>query len=313
MIPHGKQGLQNQHAITQPTHPSRSTIHAYYRLMKPTVMQLVVFTALVGMALAGTVVPAPNPWIQIFYLFLIAMGAGGAGATNMGYEQDIDSRMYRTQHRPTVTGEISKHQAITFGLILGMLSTVGLGITANVWAGALMGFTLIFYAGFYTMYLKPRTPQNIVIGGAAGALPPIIGWMCLSPEFHPLPFMMFCIIFLWTPPHFWALTLYCNEDYKRSRLPMLVVTHGTHVTRRWILRYTYALGSAVFMPFLLGFTGYIYLILAGVYHGYFHFLVHMLYTRRTIKSARDVFRGSLVYLFIIFLAMALDRLIPAHL
>ncbi len=281
-------------------------MHAYYRLMKPTVMQLVVFTALVGIVLAGTVAAPPNPWMQIFYLFLIGVGAGGAGAINMGYEQEIDSRMYRTQHRPTVTGEVSKRQAITFGVTLGALSTLGLYLSANVWASALMVFTLFFYGVFYTMYLKPRTPQNIVIGGAAGALPPLIGWTCISPEFHLLPILMFWIIFLWTPPHFWALTLYCNEDYKRSRLPMLVITHGHDITRAWISRYTYVLGGFVILPFILGLTGYIYIMLAAIYHGYFQYLVYLLSTRRTIKSARDVFRGSLVYLFVVFLAMALD-------
>lgn len=282
---------------------------AYYRLMKPTVMQLVIFTALTSMILAGMPPESPGILMRLLCLALIALGAGAAGAINMGYERDIDARMYRTHQRPTVSGEITKTQAIVFGSITAGIAVIALTFLANIWAGATLAFTILFYAVYYTMYLKQRSPYNIVIGGAAGALPPVVAWLSVVPEFHPLPWIMFLIIFLWTPPHFWALSLYCSEDYKRSGLPMLVITHGADVTRKQILRYSIFLGLSILLPFALGYLSVLYFGIAFLYHSYFQYLIVRLYRKKTIRAARDVFRQSIMYLFVIFLAMAIDYIV----
>src|SRR5436305_13808500 len=225
--------------------PSIAGVGDYIELMKPRVMSLVVFTALVGLAIA----PAHlHPVLAFTALLCIAVGAGAAGALNMWYDADIDARMARTAGRPIPRGRITPGEAAGFGLTLAVFSVVSLGLLVNVLAAALLAFTIFFYVVIYTVWLKRSTPQNIVIGGAAGALPPIIGWTAASGSLAIEPILLFLIIFFWTPPHFWALSLYRREDYARAGVPMLPAVAGGQETRRQILLYTVILAPLGLLP-----------------------------------------------------------------
>ena len=221
--------------------PSIAGVGDYIELMKPRVMSLVVFTALVGLLIAPGHV---HPMVGFTALLCIAVGAGAAGALNMWYDADIDARMTRTAARPIPAGRVAPGEALAFGLTLAVGSVVVLGLLINVIAAALLAVTIAFYVVVYTMWLKRRTPQNIVIGGAAGALPPLIGWVAATGSIAVEPVLLFAIIFFWTPPHFWALSLYRTEDYVRAGIPMLPVVAGARETRRQILLYTLLLGTA---------------------------------------------------------------------
>src|SRR5450631_3050040 len=235
--------------------PSVASVGDYIALMKPRVMSLVVFTALVGLAVApGSL----HPLIGFTALLCIAVGAGAAGALNMWYDADIDAIMTRTQRRPVPMGRIQPGEALAFGLTLASFAVVVLGLLVNVLASALLAFTIFFYVVIYTVWLKRSTPQNIVIGGAAGAFPPMIGWAAATGSLSLEPVLLFMIIFFWTPPHFWALALTRTEDYARAGIPMLPVVAGDATTRRHILLHTFILVPLGIAPWVLGYAGALY-------------------------------------------------------
>src|SRR5215472_11268236 len=286
--------------------PSVAGVGDYIELMKPRVMSLVVFTALVGLVLA----PVPmHPVMAFTALLCIAVGAGAAGALNMWYDADIDARMGRTAGRPIPRGRVTSGEAAGFGFTLAAFSVVSLGLLVNVLAAALLAFTIFFYVVIYTIWLKRWTPQNIVIGGAAGALPPVIGWAAATGSLALEPLVLFLIVFLWTPPHFWALSLYRREDYARAGIPMLPVVAGEPETRRQILLYTLILTPVGIAPWLLGYTGAVYGItaaLVGVAMIALAIRVHG--ETRGYAAAKQMFAFSILYLFLLFAMLLVDRM-----
>jgi heme o synthase len=286
--------------------PSIAGVGDYIELMKPRVMSLVVFTALVGLVRA----PVPmHPVIAFTALLCIAVGAGAAGVLNMWYDTDIDARMARTAGRPIPRGRITPGEAAGFGFTLAVFSVVSLGLLVNVLAATLLAFTIFFYVAIYTIWLKRRTPQNIVIGGAAGALPPVIGWTAASGGFAVEPLVLFLIVFLWTPPHFWALSLYRTEDYARAGVPMLPVVAGAAETRRQILYYTLVLAPVGVAPWLLGYTGPVYgvaAILAGA--AMIALAVRVRGEQRGHAASKQMFGFSILYLFLLFAMLLVDRM-----
>src|SRR5947207_2790007 len=278
--------------------PSIAGVGDYIELMKPRVMSLVVFTALVGLVVA----PVPmHPVMAFTALLFIAVGAGAAGALNMWYDADIDARMARTAGRPIPRGRVTPGEAAGFGFTLAAFSVVSLGLLVNVLAAALLAFTIFFYVVIYTIWLKRSTPQNIVIGGAAGALPPVIGWAAASGTVAIEPLILFLIVFLWTPPHFWALSLYRAEDYARAGVPMLPVVAGAAETRRQILRYTLILAPVGVAPWLLGYAGALYGIAALLAGGAMVALgLRVRRHQRCRVASQQVFGLSILYLFLLF-------------
>ena len=279
----------------------------YFALLKPRVMSLVVFTALVGVLVA----PGPvHPFIVFVSVLFIAIGGGASGALNMWYDSDIDAKMKRTRARPVPAGRVAREEAFAIGIALSGMAVVMLGLAANFTAAALLAFTIFFYVVIYTMWLKRRTPQNIVIGGAAGAFPPMIGWAVATGSVSLESVLMFLLIFLWTPPHFWALCLFMNSDYTRAGVPMLTVTHGRRATRIHILAYTLILAPVAIG---IGFTsigGPLYLAAAVVLNALFILGAFRLMRRDEEAAASDgyraekrFFRFSLIYLFAHFLAL----------
>jgi heme o synthase len=283
-------------------HISASRLSAFVTLMKPRVMALAVFTALVGSMIA----PArPNPLLGFVAILAIAAGGGAAGVLNMWYEADIDAVMTRTARRPIPRGAVSPQQALLFGLILAVCAVAVLALATNLKAAALLAFTIFFYVVVYTMWLKRRTPQNIVIGGAAGALPPVIGWVAASGEIALEPFILFLIVFLWTPPHFWALSLNRADEYARAGVPMLPVVSGRAETARQILIYTILLFPISLLPWALGFAGAIYGAIAAICGATFIALALRL-TRSGAadrRPAHQLFAFSILYLFVLFAAL----------
>ncbi len=278
----------------------------YVTLLKPGVMLLVVFTGFIGMAMApGTL----HPLLQLLCVLAIALGSGSGAVINMYYDRDIDALMRRTAKRPIPAGRIHHEDALSFGLLLGIASIGLLGLAANWAAAAVLAFAIGFYGCFYTMWLKRRTPQNIVIGGLAGALPPLIGWMAVSPviTFDPLCYVL--IIFLWTPPHFWALALYRHEDYAHAGIPMLPVVAGPEATRRYILIYTLVLVGITLLPSLLGSSGLIYFIGALALGGRFLWHALRVHAAREPKDAIAMFKYSILYLFMLFSLLLVDKLV----
>jgi protoheme IX farnesyltransferase len=286
--------------------PSIAGVGDYIELMKPRVMSLVVFTALVGLVRA----PVPmHPVMAFTSLLCIAVGAGAAGARNMWYDSDIDARMARTAGRPIPRGRITPGEAAGFGLTLAVFSVVSLGLFVNVLAAALLAFTIFFYVAIYTVWLKRSTPQNIVIGGAAGALPPIIGWAAASGTVALEPLVLFLIVFLWTPPHFWALSLYRADDYARAGVPMLPVVAGATETRRQILRYTLVLAPVGVAPWLLGYAGSLYGIAAALAGGAMVALaIRVRGEARGHTASKQMFGYSILYLFLLFAMLLVDRM-----
>lgn len=271
----------------------------YLALLKPRVMRLVVFTALVGLLLApGTI----DPFLAAVAVASIAVGAGASGALNMWYDADIDAVMSRTVHRPIPAGTVPRGEALTFGTVLSIASVVALGVLVNWAAAALLAFTIFFYAVIYTIWLKRRTPQNIVIGGAAGAFPPVIGWLAVTGEMAWAPWVLFLLIFIWTPPHFWALALFKRGDYAAADIPMLPVVAGVRRTKRDILIYAAVLAAVGLMPFLAGFAGPTYLVAAVGLGGAFLWLAWQLYRADDddMAPARRLFVFSLVHLTALF-------------
>jgi len=274
-------------------------------LMKPRVMSLVVFTALVGLLVAPGRL---DPLIGFVALLCITGGAGAAGALNMWYDADIDALMARTAMRPIPRGRVSRAEALTFGLVLAACSVAVLGFAVNIAAAALLAFTIFFYVVVYTMWLKRRTPQNIVIGGAAGAFPPVIGWVAASGGFGVEPLILFLIIFLWTPPHFWALSLNRAGEYSRAGIPMLPVVAGTAETKRQILIYCVLLVPISILPWALGFAGAIYGATAGMSGATIILLAIQLYRSDGTQKrpAPRLFAFSILYLFVLFAALLAD-------
>ncbi len=282
----------------------------YNTLTKPRVIQLIVFCALIGMVLA---VPGVPSWADIRLGAVACLGiwlvAGAAAAFNCLVEKAIDARMKRTSWRPTATGDIADYETAMLSMVLGTLGSIVLYVWVNPITMVLTFATFVGYAVIYTVILKPMTPQNIVIGGASGAMPPVLGWAAMTGDVGPEALILFLIIFLWTPPHFWALALYRVEDYKKAGLPMLPVTHGNEFTRLQILLYTFVLMAACLMPFAYRMSGWLYLIAALVLSIWFCVYAYALWRNYSDELARKTFRFSLYHLSFLFLALLVDHYI----
>jgi protoheme IX farnesyltransferase len=288
--------------------PLPSTWRQYYVLMKPRVIQLIVFCALIGMVLAVPGWPSTQQWGTMAVACLgIWMVSGAAAAFNCLIEQHIDARMRRTAWRPTARGELSQRQALVFSALLCAAGSALLYVAVNPLTMWLTLATFVGYAVVYTVILKPLTPQNIVIGGASGAMPPVLGWAAMTNAVTAEALVLFLIIFLWTPPHFWALALYRVDDYRRSGLPMLPVTHGSEFTRLHILLYTLILFAACLLPYLLRMNGWLYLAAAVVLNAGFVFYAWRLWRDYSDALARQTFRFSLIHLSLLFAAMLVDH------
>jgi protoheme IX farnesyltransferase len=303
---------------------SEATVKDYWALLKPNVMGLVIFTGFVGIVAApGSI----HPILLLTALLCISVGAGAAGALNMWYEADIDAGMQRTRSRPIPSGRVTADEALTFGVVLSIGSVLAMAILINYVAAALLAVTIAFYVFVYTMWLKRRTPQNIVIGGAAGALPPVIGWASVTGAINLEPMVLFLIVFLWTPPHFWALALYKMSDYGKVGVPMLPVTAGKAHTRLQIVLYSLVLVPTTILPYYAGFAGQIYLlsaILSGV--GLIYYALAVWWFGRLADAAseaaasdakhrlsqadraeRGMFKYSTYYLFVLFAILLLEH------
>ena len=278
-------------------------------LTKPRVMTLVVFTGLAGLLVA----PAPiHPVLAFTAVLCIALGAGAAAALNQWYEADIDALMKRTATRPLPAGRLDRQTALHFGVGLAFFSVLLLGVATNWLAAAILAVSILFYVFVYTIWLKRRTPQNIVIGGAAGAFPPLIGWAAVTGDVATLPLLLFAIIFLWTPPHFWALSLFVRSDYANAGVPMLPVVAGARATRVQILLYTLPMAAAAVAPWALGLAGAIYGVAAAALSlAFLALALRVLANRatepRAMKPEKRLFAFSIVYLFALFGALVIDR------
>jgi heme o synthase len=295
-------------SLPPPATPPLSTWRQFYALTKPRVVQLIVFCALIGMVLA---VPGVPSWAEVKVAALASLGvwlvAGAAAAFNCVVEQHIDAKMKRTAWRPTAKGELTNPQTLAFSAVLCGVGSLVLYVWVNPLTMWLTFATFVGYAVIYTVILKPLTPQNIVIGGASGAMPPVLGWSAMTGEVGPEAAILFLIIFLWTPPHFWALALYRVEDYRKSGLPMLPVTHGSEFTRLQILLYTFILFAACLMPFAYGMSGWLYLVVAVALSAGFCLYAWWLHRDYSDALARRTFRFSLIHLSVLFAALLLDH------
>ncbi len=276
-------------------------------------MSLVLFTCMVGLLISPSNLSLSN---SIISLLAVAMGSGAAGALNMWYESDLDALMSRTCLRPIPTGKVKKNQALYFGIILSVLSTIILYQSSNLLSSALLAFTICFYFFIYTIWLKRKTPQNIVIGGAAGALPPVIGWTIATGQISIEPIILFLIIFFWTPSHFWALSLYKAGDYKIAKIPMLPIIAGLQKTKLNILIYALLMFPVVIAPYFLDFASLFYLTVASTMTIYYSYLCFRLFNEGNSKTsniiARKIFVYSIFYLFFIFLVLLIDNLIKIN-
>jgi len=281
----------------------------FFSLLKPRVMVLVIFTALVGMVLAPS---SQNLFISAVALLCIAVGAGASGALNMWYDADIDKVMTRTQRRPIPAGKVTAKDALSFGLVLSFLSVLTLGVLVNWMAGGLLAFTIFFYAVIYTMWLKRSTPQNIVIGGAAGAFPPMIGWAAMTGSFSWESVVLFAITFMWTPPHFWALSLWKMGDYDAADIPMMPNIAGVKSTRTQMLIYSILLAPVCVMPSFFGFASIYYGAVAAIASGWFVYLsvrVVIEQGANNFDAERALFKYSIWFLTGIFAALLVDGLV----
>ncbi len=285
----------------------------FYALTKPGVMKLVVFTGGAGLLAAPVM---PHPILAFTAILCIALGHGAAAALNQWYEADIDAVMKRTANRPLPAGRMDRETALHFGVGLGFFSVILMGVATNWLAAATLAAAILFYVGIYTIWLKRRTPQNIVIGGAAGAFPPLIGWVAATGQITLLPVLLFALIFLWTPPHFWALSLWINSDYARAGVPMMTVTAGPRSTRNQILLYTLPMAAVAIAPWPLGLTGALYGIAASAMSGVFLMLSFAVFRNTATEPAamrpeKRLFAYSILYLFALFGALVLDAWIIA--
>jgi protoheme IX farnesyltransferase len=285
----------------------------FLALTKPRVMTLVVFTGLCGLLAAPEHI---HPILGFTAILCIAVGAGASGALNMWYEADLDAHMKRTRDRPLPAGRMDRQAALHFGVALGVGSVLVMGLAVNLLAAAILAVSILFYVLVYTIWLKRRTPQNIVIGGAAGAFPPLIGWAAATGRIDLLPVLLFLLIFLWTPPHFWALSLFVRTDYAAAGVPMLPVVAGPQTTRRQVVLYTLPMAAAAVAPWPFGLTGAIYGLTAALLTAWFLLLaVRVGMSRESdpaqMKPERALFKFSILYLFILFGALVADRLVLA--
>ncbi len=285
----------------------------FWALTKPRVMSLVVFTALCGLLAAPGAI---HPVIAFTAILCIAAGAGASGALNQWYEAELDAKMKRTASRPLPGGRMDPEAALQFGITLSAFSVGIMGVAVNWVAAAILAFAIFFYAVIYTIWLKPSTPQNIVIGGAAGAFPPVIGWAAVTGDVTMLPALMFAIIFFWTPPHFWALALFMKADYGAAGIPMLPNVAGQRATRNQIFAYSLVLAAVAVAPWALGMSGWLYGITTLAANGFFLFLAFAVWRSETseaaaMKAEKRLFGYSILYLFILFAALALDRMLLA--
>jgi protoheme IX farnesyltransferase len=285
-------------------------VRDYIDLLKPRVMSLVVFTGWIGVLIAPVQI---HPFKMLVAVIAIALGSGAAGAINMWYERDLDALMARTRNRPLPAGRVAPDDALGFGLLLSIFSVLLMAVSTNLVAAALLAAAILFYVFIYTIWLKRRTPHNIVIGGAAGAFPPVIGWAAATGDVSPVAIALFLLIFLWTPPHFWALALYRREDYRRAGVPMLPVVAGQRETKRQMLIYTLLLLPVAMVPTLMGSVGWVYGTVAlGLCLG---FIAHAIAVWRTADDetafgpARRMFRYSLIYLAALFAALPVDLVV----
>jgi protoheme IX farnesyltransferase len=302
-------------AITEAiTTPHAAELSDWFALLKPRVMTLVVFTGFIGLLIAPGHL---HPVLAFTAVLCIAVAAGACGAINMWYDRDIDAVMRRTRNRPIPAGRIEPGAALGFGVTLAVGSVIMMGLTVNIPAAFVLALSVAFYVFVYTMWLKRRTPQNIVIGGAAGAFPPVIGWAAVTGSVDLVPLVLFAIVFFWTPPHFWSLALFANSDYQRAGVPMLPVVAGAKATRRHIVAYTVLLVPLSLTPWLMGFSGPVYgasALVLGL--GFLVNVVRVATDRQDAAGvsqtkdapARMAFKYSILYLFALFAALAVDRL-----
>ena len=285
-------------------------LQALFQLMKPRVMSLVIFTCVVGLLIAPTNINFINSTIS---LLAVALGAGAAGTLNMWYESDLDALMTRTCLRPIPSGKIKKGQALAFGIITSFISIFVLYFFSNLLASITLAFTILFYVLIYTIWLKRKTPQNIVIGGAAGALPPVIGWAIATGGITLEPIILFLIIFFWTPSHFWALSLYKSDDYKKANIPMLPLTNGVESTKLNIFIYSLLMLPVIIFPYVIDFVELTFLLPALLLTFYYNFLCYELYNYRKnkfkSKKAKTIFGYSILYLFLVFVLFLIDKII----
>ena len=294
---------------------SGGEVRDWISLLKPRVLSLVVFTGWIGLLLAPGHL---HPVLAVTAMICITVAAGAAGAINMWYDRDIDALMRRTANRPIPAGRLDQREVLAFGVALAAASVLVMGLATNVAAATVLALSIAFYVFVYTMWLKRRTPQNIVIGGAAGAFPPVIGWAAVTGSIDVMPLLLFAIVFFWTPPHFWALSLYASADYERAGVPMLPVVAGARETRRQILLYTLFLVPLTLAPWALGYAGRIYglaALLLGL--GFLAYVVRVVWDAQDETGvsltrdapARAAFRYSIIYLFALFAALAFDHLL----
>ena len=281
-----------------------------FKLMKPRVMSLVIFTCAVGLLTAPNLVSTKDAIIGIL---LVSLGAGAAGALNMWYESDLDALMTRTCLRPIPTGKVNRNQALILGVTLSVISVIALDYFTNRISAAILLITILFYVFVYTIWLKRRTPQNIVIGGAAGAFPPVIGWTIATGSLSIEPLAFFLIIFFWTPSHFWALSLYKSDDYKKANIPMLPLTNGVESTKTNIFVYSLLMLPIIIFPFWIDFVGLAFLIPALLLTLYYNFLCYELYkfkkNKFDPKKAKSIFGYSILYLFLVFVLFLIDKIL----
>jgi protoheme IX farnesyltransferase len=283
-----------------------STVRDYFSLLKPRVMSLVIFTGFIGLYIA----PGPiHPIIGFIAILCIAIGSGAAGAINMWYERDIDCLMERTKNRPLPKQAMPPEEALNFGVGLSFVSVIIMGLFVNLVAASLLAVAILFYVFIYTIWLKRVTPQNIVIGGAAGALPPMIGWAAVTNNISLESFLLFLIIFMWTPPHFWALSLYKCSDYTNAGVPMMPVVRGIKYTQLQILVYSAVLFFITILPYYIGMFGKIYLFTALILGVIFMYLAYLVYYDEKYKSAPKLFGYSIIYLFLLYAIMPFDKLL----
>lgn len=281
-------------------------IKDYISLLKPRVMTLVVFTGLCGLLAAPGEI---HPFIAFISILCITLGSGASGAINMWVERNSDKLMIRTQNRALPQGRIKPENAIDFAGVLAFVSVFVMAFAVNIVSAFLLLSAILFYVFIYTIWLKPRTPQNIVIGGAAGAFPPMIGWASVTGDISLIPILLFAIIFLWTPPHFWALAIYRNSDYQKAGIPMLPVVHGINETKKQILLYSLVLIPVTLLPYFFNFSGLLYLASASILGSYFIYLAYKIYRNPIEKNCMKLFGFSILYLFILFTFFVIDTYI----
>lgn len=283
-----------------------ASVKDYWQLLKPRVMSLVVFSGFAGLWIAPGR-EEMHPVLAAIAILCLAVGAGASGAINMWYDRDIDRVMKRTKNRPIPLGKILPSDALGFALVLSVLSITVLALATNYMAAAVLAFASFFYAVIYTMLLKRSTAQNIVIGGAAGAFPPVVGWVSVTGQIDPMAFWLFMIIFLWTPPHFWALALVSNDDYKKADIPMMPVVAGDRSTRIQMLFYTVVLLASTLVPWFMGYAGTLYGVSALVLGGLFTVSSVKVLLDKSDKAAKLMFGYSILYLFLLFFALMVDH------